>query len=646
MSVHAGKGGTLLLLALISLLAFAPAAVAQEEEAPPSYHSPLIVPVDWSLVPRGMGPGGEFRLLFVTSSTRDATATDIGTYHAFVQEEAAGGHDAIRPYSAHFRVLGATSAVDARIETGTHPDDGEGVPIFWLNGREVADNNADLYDGGWVHPNPGRLPDGTELTFQQQTVVFTGIWEDGETSQWPLGGRGLPEMLETRSGRPGGGRPLAGGRVASSESHRFYALSGVFRVRGATPLQVGLGHIFTGELTRDDGGEDLYRFEATANTNYIIEVKTPLVPSTAGDPLLMPGYLIDPSILRVFDTNDAVLLGEHDRGGFALNWARAFFTAPATDTYFVAVGAGAQDRTGRGTYTISVREDDHADDYRTNPAVVLRPGSTVTAVIDSNVAPDDPRLNWWDWRTSPHEPSHSEFAGLKPRRGIESLDDRDVFRMEISDAGNYRVTLVGQPADVRLWFFWDGAGNRLVDLPDVFVTGYSLALQPGTYYVEVGTLYASSNPHASFYSLRLGEALVVDEVADCPASQSSHCALEVGQLRTGLMEDPMDRDWWAVSLEPGKTYRVQLRGAGDQSGGGDNGGTVENTHLTLHDPSGTVLASNDNVAADNRNSRIVYAVPAGAGGRYYLEASQAPGSGTLFPTYTISVEEVAPPPLN
>ena len=38
------------------------------------------VPADWSLIPSGLGPGDQFRLLFISSATRTAEATDIATY--------------------------------------------------------------------------------------------------------------------------------------------------------------------------------------------------------------------------------------------------------------------------------------------------------------------------------------------------------------------------------------------------------------------------------------------------------------------------------------------------------------------------------------------------------------------------------------
>ena len=104
------------------------------------------VPADWPLQPSAITAGGTFRLIFKSSGTRDATSSDIAVYNAFVQAQAAAGHSAIRPYSANFRALGSTASTHARNNTCTT---GTSVPIYWLNGRKVADNYGDFYDGTW-----------------------------------------------------------------------------------------------------------------------------------------------------------------------------------------------------------------------------------------------------------------------------------------------------------------------------------------------------------------------------------------------------------------------------------------------------------------------------------------------------------------
>ena len=83
------------------------------------------VPFDWALKPSGLTTAGtKFRLLFITSTVRDATATDIATYNTFVQTRAKAGHSAISDSCGNlFKVVGSTSAVDARVNTDTESTD-------------------------------------------------------------------------------------------------------------------------------------------------------------------------------------------------------------------------------------------------------------------------------------------------------------------------------------------------------------------------------------------------------------------------------------------------------------------------------------------------------------------------------------------
>ncbi len=123
---------------------------AAEAQTAPAYTSAntdgsYTVPFNWALKPSGLATNTNFRLLFPTSTVRNATATDIATYNTFVQTRAKAGHSAIS-YSCGnlFKVLGSTSAVSARDNTSTT---GTGEAIYWLNGAKVVDNYADFYVG-------------------------------------------------------------------------------------------------------------------------------------------------------------------------------------------------------------------------------------------------------------------------------------------------------------------------------------------------------------------------------------------------------------------------------------------------------------------------------------------------------------------
>ena len=54
------------------------------------------VPLNWSLVPTGLNTGDQFRLIFLSSTKRDATSTAIDDYNTFVQTLAAAGHTDIQ----------------------------------------------------------------------------------------------------------------------------------------------------------------------------------------------------------------------------------------------------------------------------------------------------------------------------------------------------------------------------------------------------------------------------------------------------------------------------------------------------------------------------------------------------------------------
>ena len=275
-------------------------------------------------------------------------------------------------------------------------------------------------------------------------------------------------------------------------------------VADAAPLSVGVEHAINGELTEEDAGTDWYSFTASAGQNYIVELK-PTIALTRHDdhpsddhPALAHGHLVDPSILEILDEEHTQLVGEKDGGGILPNSARASFTPEEGGIHYIAVGAGAQDRTGTGGYTISIRADDHADDYRTVSDAILRPGDSVTATIDSDVAPGDERSNRWDWIVI----DRPNADGLRPHPGVESLDDRDVIRVEFPEGGWYRFDVLDAPAGVGIWHIWreDGDLNTYVVAdPLTSIEDYFFS---GTLYVEIGTPHASEG-NTGTYTLSL-----------------------------------------------------------------------------------------------------------------------------------------------
>lgn len=129
-----------------------------------------------TVVPMGLNPGDNYRLAFVTSTTRNATSNNIADYNAFVTGVANTVPELIA-LGTTWTAIGSTFTVDARDNTGTNPTSSPGVPIYLLNDTKLADNNADLWNGDI--DNPLEISEaGTALN----VLVWTGTGPTGFAS--------------------------------------------------------------------------------------------------------------------------------------------------------------------------------------------------------------------------------------------------------------------------------------------------------------------------------------------------------------------------------------------------------------------------------------------------------------------------------
>ena len=194
----------------------------------------ISVPSNWTLKPTALAAGAKFRLLFLSSTTSAVSSTDIADYNTFIQTRAAAGHTDIRAYSAGFRVVGCTAAVDARDNTKTtYTTTDKGVPIYWLNGAKAADQYEDFYDGSWDDEANDKNESGTNGpdTSEAGNWPLTGCSHDG-TEQWPLGASQVSVGRPNSSGS-GHGPLFANAQITSGVSSLLYGLSGVFQVAAA-----------------------------------------------------------------------------------------------------------------------------------------------------------------------------------------------------------------------------------------------------------------------------------------------------------------------------------------------------------------------------------------------------------------------------
>ena len=211
------------------------------------------VPSDWALKPSGLAVGTKFRLLFVSSTLRNAASSfRIRDYNTFVQTRAKAGHSAISDSCGNrFRVV-ASTRVHARDNTITRSTD-TGASIHWLNGARVADDYADFYDGDWDSV-AGRQESGASRPLDN-IHVYTGSNADGtrHTGSYighrtsfnaPLSG------VMTGSNRQGacnGGPIDSGCAINPINNGHFYGLSPVFTVSDGREVSLGAANHEVGE---------------------------------------------------------------------------------------------------------------------------------------------------------------------------------------------------------------------------------------------------------------------------------------------------------------------------------------------------------------------------------------------------------------
>lgn len=211
---------------------------------------------------------------------------------------------------------------------------------------------------------------------------------------------------------------------------------------------------------------------------------------------------------------------------------------------------------------------------------------------------------------------------------LERGGDTDWYRVSLTGGTVYAIDLTGAPSGhgtlpdplVRVY----DASGALVDVDDDGGSGLesSLSLAPatgGTYYISAEGYSANMGSYRLALSETGGSG---DDYANGPETTG---ALSVGGSATGTVEVVLDSDWFAVELTAGQAYVFA------QNGASANGGTLSDPYLTLFDPNGLPVASNDD--SGSLNSRIEYV--AEVSGTHYLGAA-AYGSHTG--SYTVSAE--------
>lgn len=125
----------------------------------------------------GLNPGDEYRYLFVTSTTRDGTSSNIADYNAFVQSVADGSGSLFAGSGITWYAIASTASTSAAANMGG----GFASPIFQPDGRIVATDDSDLWDGSISSPLLSPL-EVSEQGLILDTRVWTGSNSDGTSA--------------------------------------------------------------------------------------------------------------------------------------------------------------------------------------------------------------------------------------------------------------------------------------------------------------------------------------------------------------------------------------------------------------------------------------------------------------------------------
>ena len=313
--------------------------------------APTVVPSSWGLKPTGLAAGAQFRLLFLSSAKRNASSSDIATYNTFVQERAAAGHADIQAYSAGFRVVGCTAAVDARDNTSTtYSSSDKGVPIYWLNGAKVVDDYQDFYDGDWDDEANDKNASGADGpdTSQSTNRPWTGCGHDGTEAFDGILSRALGQAA-VRVGKPSSpginDGPIESESLVTRGSDRpMYGLSEVFQAANAAPTASN-GTVTTNEDTDYTFAAASFNFADSDSGDTLASVKIVTLPAAGRGTLTLNAANVS--------ANAAVTKAQLDNGNLKYTPpADANGTGYASFTF--TVNDGTDDSTSAYTMTINV----------------------------------------------------------------------------------------------------------------------------------------------------------------------------------------------------------------------------------------------------------------------------------------------------
>ena len=309
--------------------------------------------------------------------------------------------------------------------------------------------------------------------------------------------------------------------------------------------------------------------------------------------------LHEPNLVGIYDPNGAEIPTTTIRSSSLSIWSTYVEITPETaGTHYIAVDGQLSFGKYTGGYTVSVKapNDDYSAGTDTEGTVVV--GGTATGEI-------------------------------------EVIGDEDWFAVDVVAGTHYRVELItqngyGTVIDPNLaGVYYESGGNllRVTAEPNRGIGNHAPltfeATETGTYYIAAADAHSRG---VGTYTLAVTE--ILDDYA---ADTATTGTVAVGGMVEGDIETPRDEDWFAVELEAGTTYRVDLKRSPT---GAD---TLRDPYLRgIHDADGERIANTtDDDGGAIYNSRVYFTPDEDA--TYYVAAGAYRND---VGTYTLSVEEI------
>ena len=407
---------------------------------------------------------------------------------------------------------------------------------------------------------------------------------------------------------------------------------------------VAVGGSVTGEI-ETSGDQDWFAVELEAGVEYQIDLEGS---ATGG------GTLEDPWLRWLHDADRVGIRGTRDLdGGEGLN-ARQVFTPQTSGVYYISAN-GAQGQTGG--YTLSVTRltpQPAADDLgdaapggtTETPPDLEEPDDGGPDEVTEDVTPPDPPIAPEPALSAADLPADTTTTGVVSVGGsvtgeIETVGDRDWFAVELEAGSEYRIDLKGGVTgdgtlgNPMLDGIYDAAGVRISGSGNND-SGEGLNAQVRFTATESGVHYVaaqSANQDTGSYTLSVTRTGRAPEEVDHAAGPETTGTVAVDGSVKAAIETVGDRDWFAVELEAGVEYRVDLKG-----GSTDDGTLVDPVLHGVRTATGAdVPGTFDDDDGEGRNAQARFT--ATESGVHYIMAGSNQDTGS----YTVSVTRMSPP---